>query len=114
MNQKLTLVACLRLIKIFEDPSNHEFLQLELARAARLEQSVWDTKAHWDDFTPEFPFVSTCMLAGTGIDIVDGERYSRPRLYEWNWDFDRGDNNEGVAILDITEPGRVHYCFIRG
>jgi hypothetical protein len=30
----------------------------------------------------------------------------------WNMEFDQGDNNDGVTILDISQPPSVRYCFV--
>jgi hypothetical protein len=109
----LTQPACLRLVKVFKDQGNHRLLKLELARAAALDPSIWKKEVDFHNNLPEFPFISTCMLLGTSVDVDTG--YSNgAMLMPWNLEVDGGDNNDGVTILDITDPTRVCYCFVTG
>jgi len=58
-----------------------------------------------------FPFLTTCLVLGTGFnplktaDSVSG--------LPWNMDFDKGDNNDGVTIFDISQPDTTKYCFVK-
>ncbi|KAF2652566.1 hypothetical protein K491DRAFT_718793 [Lophiostoma macrostomum CBS 122681] len=107
------LKTCLRLVKVFQDPGNRYLLKLELARAATLDSSVWELETSWHDIRPKFPYVLTCMLIGTSVDVETG--YSNAATLEpWNMECDGGDNNDGITILDITDLDHVRYCFVPG
>lgn len=57
-----------------------------------------------------FPFIATCLLIGKCS--ADADWYQSPvHLLPYNMRIDSGDNNDGITILDITNPSDIRYCF---
>lgn len=73
---------------------------------------MWKKKLEWNNCIPEFPFVTTCLTIGAGVDSDTGDT-SLVIPERWNMGFDEGDNNDGITVLDITNPEGVRYCFVQ-
>lgn len=110
------LRRCLDLIKIFQHPANRLPLQQELTHASKQNEDFWSPGDTADSYritknsNIPFPFVMTCLITGSSFN-VDG--YYHGILVEpFYMKFDEGDNNNGITIFDITDPGNVRYCFV--
>jgi hypothetical protein len=66
---------------------------------------------NWHDPRPEFPFLSTCLVIGSSFNASIGQN-DNVSLEPWNMAFNEGDNNDGVTILDVTNPEEVRYAFV--
>lgn len=53
----------------------------------------------------------TSLVIGTSFD-VDDAKYSNCLTMPFDLQFDQGDNNDGVTILDVSDLSRVRYCFV--
>ena len=79
-----------------------------MAYAGTLTEDQWGTSnIRWT--MPMFPFVTTCLISGALI-IDTPISTQRVAPEPWNMPFNKGDNDTGITILDITEP-EVRYCF---
>ena len=116
----LALSTCLRLITIFSDKANRLPLEMEL----RLAQEFYsdpnnlklDNSLSWAIFgdTPaRFPFIGTCLVLGASTAGLDPDfpRASTVHFQPEDIGFDKGDNNTGITVLDITDLDNVRYCF---
>lgn len=87
-------------------------------RAARLRAAArsqgaaggWDTEIRWNDDVPVFPFIATCLCLGASIS--GSGRGANVHNLPFNMRFDGGDNNDGITVLDITDPSAVRYAFV--
>ncbi|GAM86214.1 hypothetical protein ANO11243_042260 [Dothideomycetidae sp. 11243] len=107
---------CLRLLRGFGDPANHRALTRELAVAARYYESHPPPKsgpsgADWNDPTQPFPFIMTCLVVGASCD-PDSGYCDHVSQEAFGMAFDEGDNNNGITIIDITDPAAPRYCFV--
>ncbi|KAF1970828.1 hypothetical protein BU23DRAFT_203676 [Bimuria novae-zelandiae CBS 107.79] len=50
-------------------------------------------------------------MMGAATDFTKGE-VENVHEEPWNTTYNGGDNNDGITILDITEPLDTHYCFV--
>jgi hypothetical protein len=104
--------SCLRLLKTFQLPGNRPALEAELRAATALSEEEWNQEIGHEDmsmFAP-FPFITTCLDLGASFDLEC--RYaSTTHLLPFNEDLDNLGNNDGITILDITNPSSVKYCF---
>jgi hypothetical protein len=123
----LTSPACDRLIKILQCPENRHLLDLELSHATTLpDGDIWyrvipptnpnptaealtGNMDHYD--APEFPFLTTCLVAGTSLEPGTGY-VSHASGMKWNADYDSAPNEDGITVLDITDPAAVRHCFV--
>ncbi|KAL8724571.1 MAG: hypothetical protein Q9166_007881 [cf. Caloplaca sp. 2 TL-2023] len=98
------LKRCLRLIQIFHTESNRIPIKQELRAAREKTAEFWASK----NFQP-FPFIATSLLVGSSFDPNEGyQRRVHPLAF--NTTFDEIDNNDGIAIVDISEPESIKYC----
>lgn len=115
------LLACLRLIKIFQCNQNRRGLQHELQYAAKQrwtagDQVIGGTSADSKILadTPEdvcFPLIMTCLVVGASIDARDA-KYSHVLTLPFNTRFNGARNDEGVTIIDISNLANIRYCFV--
>ncbi len=108
--------ACINLIKIFSAPGNRKLLTHELNHAATLTEEVWGRASNsvpTKEDTP-FPFVLTCLAIGASFSMDPG-RASNTLIHpeDFNLRCDRGDNNDGITVLDISDPANVRHCFMQ-
>lgn len=102
--------ACSRLVRIFSAEENRKLLDLELSHAASLPASTWEETVNLLDLIQEFPFITTCLMVGAAAYF---NFYITPVFAEtWRLGFDEGLNDDGITILDITNPEAVKYCFV--
>lgn len=109
-NALINLTACERLVQIFQEPHNTSLLKHEIAKAKTLRQEDWNVHLDWDA-KPMFPFLTTCLVIGASVDLTGG-KVSNASPLPWNMEFDRCDNNDGITIIDISEPEAIRYCFV--
>lgn len=102
--------ACQRLVRIFQEPKNHALLAYEKRLANQAPDELWNRKINWANDVPEFPFIATCLVLGTSLNAETGEGANFHSL-QCNVAFDAGDNNDGVTVLDVTNPAQVRYAF---
>ncbi|KAL8767927.1 MAG: hypothetical protein Q9209_005715 [Squamulea sp. 1 TL-2023] len=99
------LRRCLRFMQIFQAGSNRIPLKQEFRAAEDKSDEFWTG----NDFQP-FPFVATSLLIGSSFDPCKGYQ-SRVHLLAFNTTPDQVDNNDGITIVDISNPKYVQYSF---
>jgi hypothetical protein len=105
------LDRCLRILTIFSAPENRLPIQQELTAAKRLDEEFWTKPRSWENFEVPFPFITTCLLVG--VSFYAGAVYNTRVIMEpFNMAFNGGDNNDGITVIDITNPTHVRYCFV--
>ena len=50
-------------------------------------------------------------MHGAAADLDRGSVSNASDLW-WRMEFDQGDNNDGITVFDLTDPGNVKYCFV--
>lgn len=111
------LRACLRLLRIFSDPSNRLALKHELDLAAAFYKNRPPPPSqpakyqNAENTICPFPFILTCLAVGVSYDSETGRAHT---IHELRHDmgYDQGDNNDGITVLDITDLDNVRYCFV--
>ncbi|KAF1846431.1 uncharacterized protein K460DRAFT_356108 [Cucurbitaria berberidis CBS 394.84] len=104
------LKTCRRLVKIFQCPQNAHLLKLELARASGFPPKAWEDEVEFDE-PPEFPFITTCLLTGTSVDL-ENNYISQATAEPWNVAFYAIDNDDGITIFDLTDLNCISHCFV--
>ncbi|KAI0722013.1 hypothetical protein C8T65DRAFT_629987 [Cerioporus squamosus] len=96
----LPLRAMRRLVTLISQPDNAAIVRAEL-------------RAIQGKFDGTCPFIATLLLSAWTVDLEEDSFYaSSGRLlsaYMGCWD---GANNDGLSILDVTDPGKPSYCFL--
>lgn len=106
------LKCCLQLGKIFQAEENRIPLQQELIAARSKDESFWCQKVDYRSSSRySFPYILTCLIHGASFSAKRGY-YHQVQVEPFNLEFDGGDNNNGITILDITELNSVRYCFV--
>lgn len=100
------LERCLRLLAIFQDKTNHPPIRQELRAAREHSDNLW---ARRDIFQP-FPYVATCLTVGCSFD-PDAAYQDRVHPKRFNTTLREVDNNDGITVVDISDPDRLSYCF---
>lgn len=105
------------------DSNSRSAVAPELKAAMYGGSDIWKPMDHNDvlndsndtTFVP-FPFITTCLVLGTSFDAFKGV-HSRGHILDWGYPFqeygpnDGEWNNDGLTILDITNPQETRYCF---
>lgn len=117
--------TCHHLLRIFSDDKNRFPIQQELSFAAEFFEnaSAADIKALAAKNTAEsgapcpFPFITTCLNEGAsyvpgtevtaGVPTIMGVRDEAFRVK-----YSTEQNRYGIMVLDITDLGRIRYCFV--
>ncbi|KAF2738888.1 hypothetical protein EJ04DRAFT_6788 [Polyplosphaeria fusca] len=71
---------------------------------------TWNAPYRREVCDQEFPFVTSCLVHGAAVDLKRGDCSNISPL-DWSTPFDGGDNNDGVTIIDFTDPHHVRFCF---
>ncbi|KAL8771280.1 MAG: hypothetical protein Q9209_003185 [Squamulea sp. 1 TL-2023] len=100
------LERCIRLTQIFQAEPNRSAIQQELRAARKKDGGFWAT-----DESQPFPFIATCLLVGSSFDPDKGYQ-RRVHLSAFNTTLDQIDNNDGITVIDISDPCNVKYCFV--
>ncbi|KAL8722080.1 MAG: hypothetical protein Q9225_001367 [Loekoesia sp. 1 TL-2023] len=100
------LQRCLRVLDIFRARSNRIPIFQELRAARKKDDNFW---ARRDEFQP-FPFVATCLTAGSSCDPSEGYQH-RVHPLAFNITFGRVDNDDGITVIDISDPNFLRFCF---
>ncbi|KAL8866778.1 MAG: hypothetical protein Q9174_006089 [Haloplaca sp. 1 TL-2023] len=104
------LRRCRDMLNIFSNTTNRIPLQQELIAASRKDHDFWlESYDDKNEHVP-FPFIMTCLVTGASFN-VDGY-YHGVLIEPFFMPHNGGDNDDGITIFDITEPGDVHYCFV--
>jgi hypothetical protein len=114
------LKSCLRLIDVFSAKSTRSALESELHLAEQFYRghpaptmSEPDYEAHGTS-PVRFPFIATCLILGSSLDLADDPRRIGRRLASLEPEdvgFDQSQNETGITVLDITDLDNVRYCF---
>lgn len=100
------LQSCLRVLDILRARSNRIPICQELRAARKKDDNFW---ARRDEFQP-FPFVATCLTVGSSCDPSEGYQH-RVRPLAFNTTLDRIDNDDGITVIDISDPNFLRFCF---
>ncbi|KAH9883434.1 hypothetical protein F4778DRAFT_766939, partial [Xylariomycetidae sp. FL2044] len=103
----------LRLVSIFESKHNREALRQELAIAAKLFPSDRQQQPKLESKVGRcpLPIITTCLVVGASCDPEEARHHPVHELL-FGMEYDAGDNNNGITVIDITELSRVRYCFV--
>ncbi|KAL8791509.1 MAG: hypothetical protein Q9213_000126 [Squamulea squamosa] len=96
------LERCIRLTQIFQAESNRSAIEQELRAAREKDGGFWATKE-----SQPFPCIATCLLVGSSFDPDKGYQ-RRVHLLAFNTTLDQIDNNDGITIIDISDPFNVN------
>ena len=120
----IALRRCIALQRVFWAEENRVAIQPDLIVAQRCDENFWSSKsgdpfATSDTISPEsygecvapFPFITTHLVLGTSFDPADGYQ-ARVPLLDFNVDSIAGDNNDGITVLDVTDPKNARCCFV--
>jgi hypothetical protein len=88
-----------------QDVENRHVLHLEVAHAEKLPLDAWDDREDGHDTIPEFPFITTSLMVGFGVDFETGSA-TDVMPERWNMKYDGGDNNNGITVFDISDTVR--------
>ncbi|KAK7408783.1 hypothetical protein QQX98_009027 [Neonectria punicea] len=114
------LRSCRRLLRIFSDVNNRITLkhELDLATGFFKDQGPppsrppsYEEAEEVEERPCPFPFITTCLATGAAYDSEVGRVQTIHEL-AFNTGFNQGDNNDGITVLDITDPADVRYCFV--
>lgn len=114
--------TCHRLLRIFSDDANRIPIQQEVAFAAEFfgnasEADVKALVAHnhggavLSAVLCPFSFITTWLIVGASYDPVLGS-CSSVEEERFGMEYNQGDNNNGITVLDITDLRNVRYCFV--
>lgn len=103
------LQRCLRVLRILNTPANRTPILQELRAATgrKEDDEFWATASK--DFHP-FPFLATCLTVGSSFDPKEGYQ-NRVHPLAFNVSLRDIDNNEGITVIDVTDPEHLGYCF---
>jgi len=103
--------GCLRLLCAFNTPQNRRLIKQEFVKAESLDNAAWALTSREKARIP-FPFITSCLSIAAAFDPhTTNLSLSDPIIMPFNLGYDEGDNNDGITIIDITEP-RTKYCFL--
>ncbi|KAL8989625.1 MAG: hypothetical protein Q9169_008320 [Polycauliona sp. 2 TL-2023] len=105
------LRRCLDTLKILQNSTNRLPIQQELVAASKKDEKFWiaDSDVFQNSRVP-FPFIMTCLITGASFNL-DGY-YHGVMIEPFHMAYNKGDNNNGITIFDITEPSNVCYAFV--
>lgn len=106
------LKRCYGLVQIFQAIENRIPLEQELMSAQHLNEQSWkDDKGGFEgQALVPFPMVATCLILGASFDSTDGYHHGVD-IEPFGMEYNEGDNNNGITIIDISELHHVRYCF---
>jgi hypothetical protein len=55
--------------------------------------------------------MTTCLVAGASLEPGTGH-FSHASRMKWNAEYDGAPNDDGITVLDITDPTAVRHCFV--
>ena len=107
------LRRCKELLLIFQAADNRTPIQQELIWASKQPDSFWKTPLnyHLPESNIPFPYITTCLKLGASFEAAEGY-YHSVLIEPFGMDFDGGDNNNGITIIDISQPHSPRYCFV--
>jgi len=81
---------------------------------------ITDAENNWQDlykikdaqFPVPFPYVMTCLMVGASFDPQERYNCAMPHVEPFGMPFDKGDNNDGITVIDISDLNTVKYCFV--
>lgn len=100
------LQRCLRVLAVLQEESNCVPILHELRAARGKDDNFWATR---DDFQP-FPFIATSLLVASSFDPRAGHE-NRVHPLAFNTTLRQIDNNDGITVIDISNPTSLRYCF---
>ena len=112
-----TVETCLRILVTLGNPANRRGIRHELANAATKPDAFWeDAEASWksqfDSLFVPFPFIMTCLVIAASFVVEPPYNYPRISPEPLGMPFDGGDNNDGITVIDVTQPENLRYCFV--
>ncbi|KAI4099490.1 MAG: hypothetical protein LQ339_005917 [Xanthoria mediterranea] len=105
------LRRCRDTLSIFANATIRLPIQQELIAASKKDDDFWlDRDDDEKNAHVPFPFIMTCLVMGSSFN-VDGY-YHGVSVEPFYMAYDRGNNNNGITVFDITELDDVRYCFV--
>ncbi|KAL8905278.1 MAG: hypothetical protein Q9171_006727 [Xanthocarpia ochracea] len=100
------LKRCLHLLELFQAKANRAPISQELRAAREHDDSFWNQR----DILQPFPFIATCLTVGCSFDPDVGyQEIVHPEPF--NTTLKDVEYDEGITVLDISNPEKVKYCF---
>jgi len=104
------LLACFCLITVLKQADNARLLKHEFRLAAQKPAEFWDFVEPDGILGFAFPVLTTCVISG--VDFwSETSNSTRVVPLPFGTKFDEVDNDDGLTILDITDPTHIKYCF---
>ena len=99
-------------MQIFQAVANRIPIEQELLSARHLDKQSWkDPKeGRENEALVPFPMITTCLNLGASFDPTDGYLHGVD-IEPFGMEYDEGDNNNGITVIDISELHNVRYCF---
>ncbi|KAG7007524.1 hypothetical protein G7Y79_00009g026330 [Physcia stellaris] len=101
------LERCLHLLSVLSTPRNRIPLLQELRAAHVYGDRLWT--AEDPPFQP-FPFIATCLTVGGSFEPEVGYQ-QRVRPLSFNTGLEDIDNDDGITVVDVSDPYHLAYCF---
>ncbi len=107
------LKRCHRLVQIFQAAENRIPIRQELVSALYRDEEAWkdDRSDGRRKALMPFPMIITCLILGASFDPTDGY-FHRVQIEPFGMEYDEGDNNNGITVIDISDLFNVRYCFV--
>lgn len=109
--------ACWRILQILQHPANKKLIKYELRYASTRPDEWWDElecNRNGDDDPVQFPFITTCLVVGAGLDPRPEFSYHHGvEILSITTDFQKVDNNDGLTMIDISNVDSIRYCFLQ-
>ena len=100
------LQRCIRILSILSAARNRVPILQELRAASIRKSCSWTQSSEFQ----AFPFIATCLIIRTSYD--PNAAYSeRVRPMRFADTLEQVDNDEGITVIDISNPERLKHCF---
>jgi len=113
----LAVAACVRILQTFQVVANRKGIRYELADASTKPEAFWNDaeasyNSHWNSPSVPFPFIMTCLVIAASFVVEPPHNTPRISPEPFGMPYDGGDNNDGITVIDITQPENLRYCFV--
>ncbi|KAI4250250.1 MAG: hypothetical protein LQ352_005404, partial [Teloschistes flavicans] len=106
LSHERPLQRCLRVLEVVKAAENRVPILHEIRAAREYDNDLW---CRCDIFQP-FPFIATCLLLGCSFD-PNAAYQDRVHPERFNLSLSEVDNDEGITVIDVSNPEEPKYCF---
>ncbi|KAF7188659.1 hypothetical protein HII31_09911 [Pseudocercospora fuligena] len=117
--ERYAVGQCLLVLQEFSKETNIPGLRRELRKAASLDwtNDIWVDAKKTRANEAMFPFIATCLFVSSTHSTLEQEAGGIcpvALLMPINWEYDSSTmyNDDGLSIIDISEPGKPRYGFM--